>query len=264
MKMRDGQLRVNPFTAKLYGGLVSNDINIDLRPAAPLVKARADLQGFQIGEYLKAALAKDVVSGTANLNADIDLTAADAAVIKRSLNGSASFSIRDGALKGVNIPDMIRRAKAALAGQTLPAASSQETDFTELSGTAKITDGLVKNNDLLLKSPLLRVAGKGEASLPTEKIDYLVTTTLVGSTKGQAGEGLEDLAGLPIPIRLTGTFAAPDWKLELKSAMEEKVKGQVKGVLEEAVKDPQKALRDPKKLLEEPKKTLEGLKNFFK
>jgi AsmA protein len=264
LKMRDGQLRMNPFTAKLYGGLVNNDIQVDLRPAAPQVKAKAELKGFQVGDYLKAAMDKDVVAGTANLDADIGLTAADAAAIKRSLNGKVSFNVRDGALKGVNIPDMVRRAKAALAGQSVPPASTQETDFTELSGTAQITDGKVKNKDLLMKSPLLRINGEGEANLPTEKIDYLVTTTLVGTTKGQEGEGLQDLAGLPIPIRVTGTFAQPDWKLDLRSAMEEKVKGQVKGVIEEAVKNPQKALQDPKKLLEEPKKSLEGLKRLFR
>jgi len=263
LKMRDGQLRVNPFTAKLYGGLVNNDIQVDLRPAAPRVQAKAELKGFQIGDYLQAAMDKDVIAGTANLDADIGLTAADAATIKRSLDGKASFTVRDGALKGVNIPDMIRRAKATLAGQPPPPASTQETDFTELSGTAQITGGVVKNKDLLMKSPLLRINGAGEASLPTEQIDYLVTATLVGTIKGQEGEGLQDLAGLPIPVRVTGSFAQPDWKLDLRSAMEEKVKGQVKGVIEEAVKDPQKALQDPKKLLEEPKKSLEGLKKLF-
>lgn len=264
MKMRDGQLRINPFTAKLYGGLASNDISVDLRPAAPRISAKADLKGFQVGDYLKASMDKDVISGTANVNADIGLTAADADTIKRSLNGNAAFNVRDGALKGVNIPDMIRRAKAALSGQTLPPASLQQTDFTELSGTATITDGLVKNNDLLMKSPLLRIAGDGEANLPTEKIDYLVTAKLVASIKGQEGEGLDDLVGIPIPIRITGTFSEPKWKLDLKSVLEEKIKSQAKGVLEGAIKEPEKAMEEPKKLLEEPKKSLEGLKKMFK
>ena len=263
IKMREGQLRINPFTAKLYGGLTSTDITIDLRSAVPRIKAKADLKGFQIGEYLKSAMEKDIITGTANITADVNLVAADPDTVKRSLNGNVVFNVRDGALKKVNIPDMIRRAKATFSGQPLPPASVQQTDFTELSGTAIITDGLVRNKDLLMKSPLLRISGTGEASLPTEKINYLVTTKLVATIKGQQGEDLKDLTGVPIPIRITGSFAEPDWTVDLKSVFEEELKSRAKGVLEKALKEPHKITEDPSELLGEPTKTLEGIKKLF-
>lgn len=250
IKMQDGVLDISPMTARLYQGLANNNINVDLRGAAPKVRAKLDVKGFQIGEYLKAAADKDVIEGTANVSADLRLTAADADTIKRSLNGTAAFNIFDGALKGINIPDMIRRAKATLSGQAPPPASSQKTDFTELSGTARITDGLVNNNDLSMKSPLLRISGEGRANLPQEQVDYLVTTTLVKSLSGQGGDDLKDLVGVPIPIRITGSFAEPDWELDLKSVLQDKVKAQARDIVDEVLKDPQKALEDPKKLLE--------------
>jgi len=264
LKMVNGVLRVNPFTAKLYGGLANQDILVDLRPAAPEVKVKALVKGFQIGDYLQASMEKDLLSGTADVKADINLTAADAESIKKSLNGTAAFNVRNGALKGVNIPDMIRRAKAALAGETIPPASLQQTDFTELSGTALIRDGVVNNDDLSMKSPLLRITGNGNADLPQERVNYLVTAKIVGTTKGQGGADLQELAGLPIPIRIKGSLSEPDWKLDLAAAMKGKVEQQVKGVIDEAMKDPEKAMKDPGKLLEEPKKTLEGLKDMFK
>ena len=264
IKMRDSQLRINPFTAKLYGGLTSNDITIDLRSAAPRIKVSTDIKGFQIGEYLKSAMGKDMITGTANVTADVKLTAADPDTVKRSLNGNVVFNVRDGAIKKVNIPDMIRRAKATLSGQTLPPASVQQTDFTELSGTALITDGLVQNHDLLMKSPLMRISGTGEASLPTEQINYLVTTKLVATLKGQQGEDLKDLVGVPIPIRITGSFAEPDWTVDLTSVFEEDLKGQAKGALEKALKDPEKITENPSELMDEPTKSLEGIKKLFK
>jgi AsmA protein len=250
IKLRDGILDINPMTAKLYQGLANNDINVDLRGAAPKIKAKLDVKGFQVGNYLQATMDKDVIEGTAEVSADLQLTAADADSIKRSLNGTAAFKVGEGALKGVNIPDLIRRAKATLSGQELPPASKQTTDFTELSGTASITDGLVSNNDLSMKSPLLRIGGKGTANLPQEQVNYLVTTKLVAALTGQGGDDLKDLVGIPIPIRITGSFSAPDWQLDLQSVFEEKVKGQAQDVIDEALKDPQKALQDPKKLLE--------------
>ena len=56
IKMRDGILDISPMTAELYRGLASNDINVDLRGASPKVKAKLNLQGFQIGDYLQAAI----------------------------------------------------------------------------------------------------------------------------------------------------------------------------------------------------------------
>ena len=101
-----------------------------------------------------------------------------------------------------------------------------------------------------MKSPLLRIGGDGNANLPQEQVNYLVTAKLVASLSGQGGDDLKDLVGVPIPIRITGSFSEPDWELDLKSVLEEKVKGQAKGVVDEVLKDPQKALKDPKKLLE--------------
>lgn len=249
IKMRDGILDISPMTAKLYQGLASHNINVDLRGAAPKIKAKLNVKGFQIGEYLQAALEKDVIEGAADVNADLRMTVADADAIKRSLNGTAAFKVGEGALKGVNIPDMIRRAKAALAGQSPPPASDQTTDFTELSGTANIVDGLVNNNDLTMKSPLLRIAGDGNVNLPQEQINYLMTAKLVATLSGQGADDLKDLVGVPIPIRITGTFSKPEWELDLKSVLKEKVKSQAKDIVDEALKDPQKALKDPKELL---------------
>jgi AsmA protein len=263
LKMRDAVLEISPLTAKLYQGLSSSSIRADLREAAPKIKANLNLKGFKIGDYLKAAMHKDIIEGTADVNVDLQLTAADTEAIKRSLNGSAAFKVNEGALKGINIPDLIRRARATLAGQPLPPASSQSTDFTELSGTVKIVDGLASNDDLLMKSPLLRIGGKGGVNLPQEQINYLVTAQLVNSLSGQGGAELKDLVGVPLPIRVTGSFSKPEWELDLKTALEARVKAQAKGVLDEALKDPQKVLKDPKSLLEGQKKSIEGLKKLF-
>lgn len=250
IKMRDGILDISPMTAELYRGMATNDINVDLRGASPKVKAKLNLQGFQIGDYLQAALDKDMVEGTTDVKADLRLTAADADTIKRSLNGTAAFKVSEGALKGVNIPDLIRRAKATLSGQEPPPSSNQNTDFTELSGTAVITNGQIKNDDLMMKSPLLRIGGNGTANLPQEQLDYLVTAKLVTSLSGQGGDDLKDLVGVPIPIRIKGSFSEPEWQLDLQSVFEETLKARAKESFEEVLKDPGQILKDPKKLLE--------------
>ncbi|KAJ0346609.1 hypothetical protein COL154_013879, partial [Colletotrichum chrysophilum] len=112
-----------------------------------------------------------------------------AATPATSAAGGASngdFAFTDGALKGINIAESIRKAKAALKGESLPASSeTEQTDFSSLSGSFTAKNGLVDNQDLKLMSPLLRVNGAGTANLPTQKIDYGLKVSVVGSTEGQ-------------------------------------------------------------------------------
>jgi AsmA protein len=85
----------------------------------------------------------------------------------------------------------------------------------------------VSNQDLALKSPLLRVLGAGEASLPAETMDYLVKASVVGSLKGQGGQDLGELQGVTIPVRIGGTFSEPTFRPDLEAALSEAAKARV-------------------------------------
>ncbi|MEN8763050.1 MAG: AsmA-like C-terminal region-containing protein, partial [Thiogranum sp.] len=103
-----------------------------------------------------------------------------------------------------------------------------QTDFSEVTGTASVTNGIVRNRDLMAKSPLLRVEGTGDIDLPQESLDYLVTAKVVGSLEGQSGKGLADLKGIPVPVQLSGTFAEPKYKIRLDKALQESAEKKVK------------------------------------
>jgi AsmA protein len=170
-------------------------------------------------------------------------TAPDA--IKRTLNGNIAFQFLNGAINGVNIGKMIRDARAKLQGGATPGGDEPaKTDFAEITGTAPVKDGLVSNQDLSAKSPLLRVEGKGTASLPKETVDYRATVTLVATSQGQGGKELDDLTGVPIPLKVTGTFANPSYGLDteglVKALAESKAKDLLdkqKGKVTDKVKD---------------------------
>jgi AsmA protein len=158
--------------------------------------------------------------------------------MKRTLSGDLAFAFTEGAVKGVNIAALIRNAQAKLQGQPAPAQSEpNQTDFAELSGTAKVNNGVIKNNDLSLKSPLLRMTGEGKVGLPDESIDYLLTTKIVGSLEGQGGRALQELKGVAIPIRIGGTFSKPTWTPDLGAAVGDAVKEKAKKEIEKKSKD---------------------------
>lgn len=242
---KDGLVKLHPLSADMYGGKYRGDVRLDARGKNPRYSLNESLTGVQASPLLKDYMGKDTLAGTANVSAALTAQGDDPLEVRRSLNGRAAFSFTDGAIKGVNVAKLIREAYARYKGQPAPADTGpDQTDFTELTGTATVTDGLADNRDLSLKSPLLRVAGAGTANLVSEDIDYVVKTSVVGSLEGQGGKAIDELKGVTIPIKIAGKFAAPSFSLDLDALLKEKAKAQVKKKIEEKKEDLQDKVGD--------------------
>ncbi|MBA1330261.1 hypothetical protein QQ73_03450, partial [Candidatus Endoriftia persephone str. Guaymas] len=87
------------------------------------------------------------------------------------------------------------------------------------------------NKDLLAKSPFLRVNGSGRVDLVGESLDYVVRPVIVSTTKGQGGEGLDDLKGIPVPVHLKGPWSKLDWNIDLGKVLAESQKAKLKETL---------------------------------
>ena len=242
VKSQGGVLRVQPASAQLYQGSYQGDVEIDARTATPRIAMNESLKSVRIGELLK-----DLQGGAARLSGKGDLSArlhgagADPEALRRNLNGSMQFAFKDGAIRGFNLAAKIRQAKAALKGQALAADSSpDQTDFSELTGTATITDGVVRNDDLQGKSPYMRVSGAGRADLGARNLDYLLKVVLVKTGTGQGGAGLEELNGITVPVRISGPFAKLSYGVDLNAAVGEVAKTR----LEEKKKEVEQKLQD--------------------
>lgn len=238
VKAKDGVLDLDPFKASLYQGSGLVRLRVDARKAIGQYRVSQELQGVQIGPLLKDLNGEDKVHGTANISSTLTTAGNDPDAITRALNGDLRFEVANGAVKGVNIAKLIRDAKAMLKGGASTADDEPaQTDFSNLTGSATITNGVLINNDLEAKSPLLRVNGEGKVDLPAQQLDYLVRTVIVGTSKGQGGKEMEELKGLPIPVRITGSFAKPEYKVDLGKVLEEKAKEKLKQKLEDKLKD---------------------------
>jgi len=166
--------------------------------------------------------------GTANVKADLNTAGSNVDEILNALKGTAEFSFKDGAINGVNIAALIREAQATLEGQPAPKQEQpNRTDFALLRGSATVNNGLVKNDDLVMKSPLLRITGAGEVNLPKEAVDYTLTTKFVGSLEGQGGKGSKKLEGVSIPVHVGGTFSKLTYAPDLGSVMTDAAKKEV-------------------------------------
>ncbi len=245
LKAKDGVLNVKPLGAKLYGGALQADATLDVRKDTPRFSVNENLTGVQAGPLLKDLTGKEQLLGTANVKSKLGGVGLSSEQIRQTLTGTAGFEFTDGAVKGVNIAALIRSAQAKIKGEPAPEQTGpNQTDFALMKGTATITNGKVVNDDLLMKSPLLRITGAGKVSLPKETIDYTLTTKFVGSLKGQGGEGMEELKGLSIPVHVGGTFSKPTYAPDLAAVLSDAAKAEVKKKVEKEKKKLQKKLGD--------------------
>lgn len=261
---KGGQLRLSPLQANLYQGQYDGNIALDVRKDTPRLFADEKISAVHVGPLLKDMLGDDKATGTVSVMAKVSASGVTPEAITQSLNGSANFQLADGAVKGVNLGQMIREAYATIKNKPAPPKTSNATDFAEMSGSVTINNGVVHNQDLQAKSPLLRVAGKGQVDLSKQKIKYLLNTSIVETDQGQAGKELDELKAVTIPIKITGSFDKPKFALDLKPVLkakaEEELKRQKSKLKEKADEKLDKKKEKVKKKLEDKlKNKLKGL-----
>lgn len=219
MRAKNGVVDLAPLQAALYGGKFLASIQLDVRKDLPRIRAKESLEGIQIGPLLKDLTGDDQLTGTGNVQLDLNTRGLDEGVIRRNLNGSFSFEFRDGAYKGFNLAHTIRQAQAAVSGKGIPDNAPQQTDFAELRASGLIKQGVVSNRDLYLASPVLRVKGEGKVDLVKERVNYLVTARVVDTLKGQGAKDYENLRGVAIPVRIKGDLGSPSPSVDIEAAL---------------------------------------------
>ena len=238
VKAKDGVIRLHPIDANLYSGTYRGNVTLDARGKSPRTSVDENLTGVLAGPLLQDLQGTDRLTGKANVNIAMRTEGATADEVKRSLNGSVTFAFTDGAINGVNVARMIREAYARIKGAKLPPEETeQKTDFSELRGSMHVKNGVATNNDFIVRTPLLRINGKGTVNLPAETVDYRVAATIVTTLKGQGGEELKDLVGIPIPIHVTGNVADPTYALDTDALAEALAKSKIQDVIDERIGD---------------------------
>jgi AsmA protein len=235
----NGRVAVAPHSAKGYEGTLAGDLVVDANKNQVVLKEK--LAGVAVGPILRDFAQQDRLEGKGDVVIDVTTAGATVNQMKRALAGTAKVQLRDGAIKGINLAEQIRRAKAmfgggAAQGETA-ADKTQKTDFSELGASFVIKGGVAHNEDLEVKSPLLRIGGAGDIDIGNSKLEYVAKASVVATTKGQGGQDLESLRGLTIPVRLTGPFDDLKYDVNYRAVAGDAAKSRVGEKIKERLKD---------------------------
>ena len=246
-----GRIEANPVSASLYEGSLAGSMSLNAHNSQ--VALKQNLSGVNVNPLLRDVAGKDMLEGHGNVSLDVSTGGNTVSAMKRRLAGSARVNLRDGAFKGINLAQTLREVKSA-AGVRQDAVrradATQKTDFSELSASFRIAEGIARNDDLMAKSPLLRLSGSGEIDIPRSSTNYLLKTSLVATSTGQGGKELASVRGVTVPVRVTGPFDNLSYQLDVaslatdlaRSKMEAAVGDQVQKKLPPSLQDSLKGL----------------------
>lgn len=231
-----GRVNVSPLTAELYQGRLNGSASVAATQPARMGMQQT-LEGIAIGPLLKDLTGNDALQGRGNVALDVNTAGATVGTLMKSLAGTARLELKDGSVRGINVAQTIRRARALARGNADGTATKGEaTDFSELTASFRMAQGVARNDDLALKSPLLRVGGSGDIDLGASRLDYTVRATIVDTLKGQGGAELEALRGRTVPVKLYGPFDAIAWRIDFGAMVKEAAQAKI-DEKKEALKD---------------------------
>ncbi len=216
--LRNRKLKINFEDVRLYQGKGRGVLALDATQAIPSFVARLSADGVAARPLLKDAVDFDRIAGNGRLTVNLTGRGRNQKLIVSALNGTADFAFFNGALIGVNIAAIIRSAQQ-LQFSGWSDSPSQKTDFSELTATFNIVQGIARNENLKMSSPLLRITGEGLVSLPAKTLDYVLKPKLVATLSGQGGQrGLE---GIEVPIRVHGPWANPKYTPDFSAILKD-------------------------------------------
>lgn len=216
LDITNGTMVANLTKMALYQGSGTGKLTLNGRRATPSLAANFNLSGLAIEPFLNAAAGFKRLDGTGLFNIAVTASGASQAQMVNTLNGTGNIDFRNGAIKGINLAQIIRTALTdPISGWSN--ATSSDTDFSELNGSFNITNGVLSNNDLKMLGPLLRLTGAGSTSIVQQSINYRLKPKLVASLEGQGGAA--DKSGLDIPVIVTGTWSNPKFAPDLAAVI---------------------------------------------
>ncbi|WP_052741850.1 AsmA family protein [Kiloniella litopenaei] len=218
--LQGGKLTADLKQLALYDGQARGKVVLDSSKATPTTAINFDLSAVQAEPLLSDSADFEKLLGTLSSKASLTTQGASQKAMVSNLNGTGDFIFQDGAVKGVNIPGLIRNVSLDALQNSFDDA--QSTDFAELSGTYTIQQGVVSNQDLSMIAPLFRLSGKGTVPMPPKTLNYRVEPKLVGDLEGQGGD--TGAKGIAVPLMITGSWSDPKIAPDLAGALTDQLK----------------------------------------
>ncbi len=254
----NGYAQLKSLKSGFYKGSIDISSAIDVRGALakrPQVSSRATIQSISLPALAEQVAEMKSVTGTANASMRLVTHGLTQTQLTRGLNGTGDFNIANGALLGTNFNEMVCGMIAMVRKEKSSKNKwEKQTRFDKLSGSVRITEGVIRNNDLVASLDQLNLKGDGNVNLVNQTLDYHLGLTITGDTLDDDDNACrinKKYADISWPLRCHGSFnstsglcgideqrlgktlghlAEEEIKNKLQKKLEEKLGGSLKGL----------------------------------
>jgi AsmA protein len=237
-KLTDGRLQTDLSKFNAFGGHWEGRMTVDAASGVPMIGLQMQGERVAISNLLGTLTGFDRLVGTGTFRIDAVARGESIAALMNNLNGDVSAKLSEGALKGLNVMQLIRSAQsvqqAFVSGKlksmdfSTVLSPAAETDFTNFDSSLKIENGVAKVDVLKLDSPAFAIDGTGTIDIGSQRLDLRLTTSIDRKGKGQGA--VVELNGIPVPVRLSGSWnqldITPDFS-DIQTALEAELKARL-------------------------------------
>lgn len=199
---------------QVFDGVLSGEFVLNNRSGLS-VGGKLFAQQMELQPMLTALAGLDRLSGPMAAEVSFLASGASQQDLMNSLSGQGAIKLDKGSMRGINLDALMKTG-----------SGSGTTVFDSLGAKFTIDGGVLRNDDLLMLLPNYQAKGAGQIGIGARTIDYLFTPTALRANSGE---------GVAIPVRITGPWADPKIRPDLKAAIDlnfaeekERVEQQVK------------------------------------
>ncbi|WP_407495380.1 AsmA family protein [Pseudooceanicola sp. MF1-13] len=186
---------VQVFGGKVVGEFVANNRN------GLSVGGDMRAEGIALNQALTELAGVSRFTGDASARVKFLATGQSVAALMNSLSGDGGVQTGKGTIDGIDL-DRLFRGGDPTGGTTI---------FDATNATFTLTDGNLRNDDLLMKLGGIEARGTGRIGLGPQDIDYLFTPISLTARDGR---------GLALPVLIRGPWAGPKISVDLEKAIE--------------------------------------------
>ena len=237
----DGQLRLHPISAEFFDGSYQGDVRIDASGNVPRLSLNERIADVDLAAMALALYEADNVTGTINGTFVLEGSGATLSAITSDIDGNMAFELLDGAWEGTDVWHQIRSARAIYKREPPPEPRNPpRTEFSTVTATGVVTDGVFRNDDLLAEMPFMRVTGAGSIDLTVREVDYSVQARVLEKPEFMgdvSDEELQDYTQALIPIRIRGPLADPSFRPDIEAMFRAEVEAAIEEKKDELKED---------------------------
>ncbi len=214
-KLTNGVLETNINQFKVLGGLWKGNIGLNTSRGTPSLSIGMTGESILIQEIMKTFIGNDLMRGGGQFKLNVTAQGNSLHAIMNSMDGELAANLSDGAIKGMNIGQLIRSASSLrsnlssganlLSGNFL--SPSAESDFSSFNSLLKIENGVAKIQLMEIISSTFGANGIGQISLGGQTLDMALRVAADTSARGELVD--VQLNNVGIPLRITGPWTAP-------------------------------------------------------